>query len=175
MKGNLLSLEGKSPKESHVEMTELVLPQHTNALGTIFGGVDLSWVDIAAAICAQRHTKKTVVTASIDAMHFLAPIRLGWIVNIKASVNYASNTSCEVGVKILAENPLTNEYHHTASAYVTMVTLDGNGRPTPIPPVQPKTDDENKRYDAALRRRTARLALKKDLKKRSARKPLLDP
>ena len=170
-----MSAEGKPPKDSHVEMTELVLPQHTNALGTIFGGVVLSWVDIAAAICAQRHSRKSVVTASIDAMHFLAPIRLGWIVNIKASVNYASHTSCEVGVKISAENPLTNEYHHTASAYVTMVALDGNGRPTPIPPVLPHTVDEKKRYEAALKRRTARLALKKDLKKRKVRKPLEDP
>lgn len=169
-----MSLEAKSPKVSHVEMTELVLPQHTNALGTIFGGVVLSWVDIAAAICAQRHTLKSVVTASIDAMHFLAPIRLGWIVNIKASVNFASQTSCEIGVKITAENPLTHEYHHTASAYVTMVALDSNGRPTPIPPVAPHTAEEKKRYEAALKRRTARLALKKDLKKRTADKSLAD-
>ncbi|MFK7823506.1 MAG: acyl-CoA thioesterase [Oligoflexales bacterium] len=165
-----MALEGKPPNNSLVEMTELVLPQHTNALGTIFGGVVLSWVDIAAAICAQRHTLKSVVTASIDAMHFLAPIRLGWIVNIKASVNFASQTSCEIGVRISAENPLTNEYHHTASAYVTMVALDSNGRPTPIPPVEPTTTDEKKRYEAALKRRDARLALKKDLKKRNAGK-----
>ena len=160
----------KNPKESQVVMTELVLPQHTNALGTIFGGVVLSWVDIAAAICAQRHTTRSVVTASIDAMHFLAPIRLGWIVTIKASINYTSNTSCEVGVKISAENPLTKEHHHTASAYVTMVALDSNGKPCKIPDISPCSDDEKRRYHAAQIRRETRIALKKDLQKRKCAK-----
>lgn len=157
----------KTPKESQVEMTELVLPQHTNALGTIFGGVILSWVDISAAICAQRHSTRAVVTASIDAMHFLAPIRLGWIVNIKSSINFTSKSSCEVGVKITAENPLTQEHHHTASAYVTMVALDSNGKPCLIPQIAPETEDEKRRHDAAQVRRLARIALKEELQKRT--------
>ena len=153
-------------KDSEVEMTEMVLPQHTNALGTVFGGVVLSWVDIAAAICAQRHSHKVVVTAGIDAMHFLAPIKLGWIVNIKASVNYTSNTSCEVGVKIEAENPLTREYHHTASAYVTMVALDSNGKPAAMPKLDLTDEIEKRRWHEAEERRKARLQLKEILKER---------
>ena len=156
----------KKSKDSEVEMTEMVLPQHTNALGTVFGGVVMSWVDIAAAICAQRHSNKLVVTASIDAMHFLAPIKLGWIVNIKAKVNYASKSSCEVGVKIEAENPLTNEFHHTASAYVTMVSLDSHGKPTKIPELELENELEERRYSEAQERRKARLQLKENLEKR---------
>lgn len=158
--------EPRSPEHSRVEMTEMILPQHTNALGTVFGGVVLSWVDIAAAICAQRHCKKVVVTASIDAMHFLAPVKLGWIVNIKASVNYTSKTSCEIGVKIEAENPLTMEYNHTASAYVTMVALDSHGRPTRVPEIVPKTKTEKRRFSEAEHRRETRLKLKDELKER---------
>lgn len=143
-------------------MTEIILPQHTNALGTVFGGVVLSWVDIAAAICAQRHCEKTVVTASIDAMHFLAPIKLGWVANIQASINYTSNSSVEVGVKITAENPMKREFFHTGSAYVTMVALDGVGRPAhSIPQIKPETEVEIKRFEEAEQRRKVRLANKK--------------
>lgn len=156
----------KRPSDSLVEMTELVLPQHTNYMGTVFGGVIMSWVDVAAAICAQRHSEKLVVTASIDALHFLAAIRLGWIVNIKASVNYVSHSSCEVGVVIIAENHLTRETYHTASAYVTMVSLDGNGRPSPMPTLIPETENEKRRFQDAINRRKARLALKEQLEKR---------
>jgi acyl-CoA hydrolase len=166
MPSKFKNLEAKSPSVSEVEMTEMILPQHTNALGTVFGGVVLSWVDIAAAICAQRHSNRLVVTASIDAMHFLAPIKLGWIVNIKASVNYASTTSCEIGVKIEAENPLTREYHHTASAYVTMVALDSNGRPSAMPPIKCESDIQKRRSKEAEERRKARLELKETLKER---------
>lgn len=151
----------KNPKESQVEMTEIVLPQHTNSLGTIFGGVILSWTDIAAAIAAQKHCQKMVVTASFDAMNFLAPIHLGWIVYIKGQVNYASETSCEVGIKINAENPLTQESHHTASAYITMVAIDSNGRPTKIPKINPDSPDEKRRYEEAKIRRENRLKLRK--------------
>jgi len=161
-----MSTRKKNPSESIVEMTEMILPQHTNSLGSVFGGVILSWVDIAASICAQRHSERTVVTASFDAMHFLAPIKLGWIVNIKASINYTSKTSCEVGVKICGENPMARETHHTASAYVTMVALDSNGKPIEMPKIEPVTDDEKIRYEAAIARRKARLDLKNYLKDR---------
>lgn len=142
-------------------MTELILPHHTNNLGTIFGGTVMSWVDIAAAICAQRHCNKQVVTASVDAMEFLAPVRLGWILTLKASINYVWKTSCEVGIRVSAENPHSGELFHTASAYVTMVCLDSNGRPTRMPPIIPETDDQRRRYEEAKARRTARLELKK--------------
>jgi acyl-CoA hydrolase len=150
----------KKCSESIVQMTEVVLPQHTNSLGTVFGGVVLSWVDIAAAICAQKHCNKVVVTASIDAMNFLAPIHLGWIVNIRATLNYAFKTSCEVGVRIEAENALQQEYHHTASAYVTMVAIDSNGKPALIPTLTPQSEEEKRRALQAQRRRKMRLLLK---------------
>lgn len=155
------NMKTKTPKNSQVDMTEIVLPQHTNSLGTIFGGVILSWTDIAAAICAQRHCQKTVVTASIDAMSFLAPIHLGWIVYIKARVNFTSNTSCEVGIKINAENPQTQEFHHTATAYVTMVAIDSNGRPTNIPKLELETPEDKRRFEEGKTRREHRLKTRK--------------
>ncbi len=160
--GNKLKTDsGRSPRESEAIMTEMVLPQHTNAIGTVFGGVVMSWVDIAAAICAERHCHRQVVTASVDALSFLAPIKLGWIVTLKSSINYVWKTSCEVGVKVTAENPRTGESFHTATAYVTMVALDSNGRPTHMPPIQPETDDQNRRYEEAKDKRISRLELKK--------------
>ena len=133
----------KSPKDSSVVMTQLILPEHTNDLGTVFGGQLMSWVDIAAAICARKHTQRNVVTASVDALSFLAPIiRLGWVVTLTASVNYVWKSSCEIGVKVTAENTNTTETFHTASAYVTMVALDSNGRPCQIPGLCPESEDE---------------------------------
>src|SRR5277367_1098734 len=114
----------KSPTESAVSMTELVLPSHTNALGTIFGGQIVSWIDIAAAIAAGRHARKVVVTASMDALSFLAPVRIGYVVHIRAMVNYTSRTSLEVGVRVDSEHPITGELKHTATAYTTFVALD---------------------------------------------------
>lgn len=163
-------MTAKKVEESQITMTEIVLPHHTNAIGTVFGGTVMSWVDTAAAACGLRHCQKQVVTASIDAMHFLAPIKLGWIVTIKASVNYTSKTSCEVGVKVMAENPLTNEFNHTASAYATMVALDSNGRPTPIPELLLESDLEKHRWEAAIKRRESRLKLKKDIQNRKSQK-----
>ena len=147
---------------SKVTMTELVLPSHTNSLGTIFGGTIMSWVDIAAAICAQRHSQKQVVTAHIDDLEFVAPVYKGWVVNLKASINYTGRTSMEVGVRIDAENPTTNETFHTASAYLTFVALDSHGKPTQVPPIEPSTEDERRRHKAAEARRTHRLQARKD-------------
>lgn len=143
--------------QSHVTMTELVLPQHTNALDSIFGGVIVSWVDIAAAIAAQRHSSMPVVTASIDALNFVAPVYKGWIVNIRASVNYTGRTSMEVGVRVDAENPTTKQVFHTASAYLTFVALGPDGKPRPIPPVKPEGEAQLRRFKAAEQRRKLRL------------------
>ncbi len=163
-------LSEKSSESSESIMTEMVLPQHTNALGTVFGGVIMSWVDIVAAICAERHANKQVVTASVDALEFMAPIQLGWIVTLKASVNYVWTTSLEVGVKVTAENPRTGEFFHTASAYVTMVALDSHGRPTSIPKVVPKGPEQVRRYEEAKFRRISRLELKKQNAERASQK-----
>jgi acyl-CoA hydrolase len=141
-------------------MTELVLPQHTNALDSIFGGVIMSWVDISAAIAAQRHCGTNVVTASIDALNFVQPVYKGWIVNIKASVNFVARTSMEVGVRVDAENPVTKQVFHTASAYLTFVAVGADGKPTPVPPVKAETPEQIRRYQAAERRRQFRLELR---------------
>jgi acyl-CoA hydrolase len=142
-------------------MTELVLPSHTNALSSVFGGVIMSWIDIAAAISAQRHSKRPVVTASIDDLHFVAPVYKGWIVNLKASVNYVARTSMEVGVRVDAENPIEGRVYHTASAYLTFVALDEKGKPLPIPPVIAETPEQIRRFKAAEQRRGWRLERRK--------------
>ncbi|MFP5519506.1 MAG: acyl-CoA thioesterase [Bdellovibrionia bacterium] len=150
-------IEGKLSSASRVVMTQLVLPSHTNSLGSIFGGTVMSWIDIAAAIAAQRHSNLEVVTASIDRLDFVAPVYKGWVVNLKASVNFTSKTSMEVGVRVDAENPKTGASFHTASAYLTFVGLGENGKPTLVPPVIPETADDQRRYQEAQQRRTLRL------------------
>lgn len=161
-------MQGRPPSFSATHQEHLVRPQHTNAHGTLFGGEVMAWVDVAAATCVMRHAGKAVVTASIDALHFLAPIQLGSIVCIDASVNYTARTSCEVGVKVTSKNPITGEDNHTATAYLTFVALDGNGRPTPMPPVTPVTEADKKRFAAGAERRKARLELKQRLQSRQS-------
>ena len=154
-------MEARAVSASQVVMTELVLPSHTNALKSVFGGVIMSWIDIAAAISAQRHCSKPVVTASIDSLSFVAPVYIGWVVNLKASVNFVSRTSMEVGVRVDAENPITGETFHTASAYLTFVALGPHGKPTDVPPLKLETEDHRRRNKAAEQRRAMRLAHKK--------------
>lgn len=166
MVSSLNKSSGKPVSQSQVTMTEMVLPQHTNAMGSVFGGTVMSWVDIAAATCAMRHCGKQVVTASVDAMHFLAPVRLGWVVTIQASVNYVGGTSCEIGVKVTSENPISGERFHTASAYLTFVALDSHGKPTSIPGLILESEDEKRRHASARLRRENRLRLKTELQAR---------
>ncbi len=151
-------LEKKAASSSQVVMTQLVLPTHTNALDTVFGGTVMSWIDIAAAVAAQRHSGKDVVTASIDQLNFIAPIRRGWVVNLKASVNFVSKTSMEIGVRVDAENPKTAEMFHTASAYLTFVALGSDGKPTEIPGLIIQSEIEKRRFASAEKRRSQRLA-----------------
>ena len=162
-------LQAKPAKDSAVTMTELVLPGHTNALGTIFGGQVMSWIDIAAAIAAGRHARKVVVTASIDALHFVAPIKVGHVVHIRAMVNFAARTSMEVGVRVDSENPVTGEAHHTAKAYLTFVALDEHGKPTPVPPLLAETPDEKRRQEQARIRRESRVKLADEIKHEAER------
>lgn len=151
------SLAPKRACESFVEMTQLVLPSHTNPLGTAFGGQIMAWTDICAGIAAQRHARRVVVTASMDDLHFLAPIRTGEVVILKAQVNRAFHTSMEVGVRVEAENPLTGERRHCSSAYLTFVALSGSGERVQIPPLLPETENEQRRYLEAADRRQIRL------------------
>ncbi len=151
--------------DSYVIMTELVLPQHTNAIGSIFGGTVMAWIDIAGAISAGKHARSTVVTASIDALHFIAPIRLGHVVELRACVNATGRTSMEVGVRVDSENPLTGEKFHNVSAYLTFVALGSDGKAREVPPIAPQTAAEKRRHEAALRRRASRVALAAELKR----------
>lgn len=122
----------------------------------------MSWIDIAAAICAQRHSNREVVTASIDELHFIAPVYKGWVVNLKASVNFVARTSMEVGVRVDAENPKTGETFHTASAYLTFVALGSTGKPAPVPEILPETEVDRRRMAEAKARREHRLAVRRD-------------
>ncbi|MBI3557972.1 MAG: acyl-CoA thioesterase [Deltaproteobacteria bacterium] len=154
---------GKPVRESTVQMTEVVLPGHTNQLGTIFGGQLMAWIDIAGSIAAGRHARTVCVTASIDALHFVAPVKLGHFVCIYASVNFAGRTSMEIGVRLESEDPRTGIRTHVASSYLTFVALDKDGKPQPVPPVIPVTEEEKRRYQHAQLRRQSRLALKAEL------------
>ena len=153
----------KSPQDSSVIMTEMVLPPDTNSLGTVFGGRVMAWIDIAAAMAAGRHARQAVVTASLDALNFLAPVKLGHIVHIRAMVNFSSRTSMEVGVRVDSENPLTGEMTHTATAYTTFVAVDNHGKPSPVTTLVPSTEEEKRRYREAQHRRGARVKLAKTL------------
>ncbi|MES2962862.1 MAG: acyl-CoA thioesterase [Bdellovibrionota bacterium] len=158
-------MQARPVSASEVIMTEMVLPQHTNSFGNVFGGQVMAWIDICAAIAAQRHARAPVVTASVDALQFVKPVLRGWTINLRASVNYTARTSMEIGVRVDAENPLTGERVHTASAYLTFVALGADGKPAPVPPVLAETADEKRRYKAAEIRRKNRLDLREQMKK----------
>jgi acyl-CoA hydrolase len=146
--------------EYSVLMTELVLPQHTNALGTIFGGVVMGWVDIAGAIAAMRFARRPVVTVSIDSLHFIVPIKKGNTVLTKARVTWAGKTSIEVEILVEAENSITGVTKKATHAFLTYVAVDDNGDPTAVPPFLPKNPDEQKRHQEAIKRRKNRLHTK---------------
>lgn len=156
----------KTPSESSIEMRELVMPNHTNPQNTVFGGTVMSWIDIAAAMVAARHCGRPVVTAHIDDIDFIAPIKMGYHVLIQASLNYVGRTSMIVGVKVTSENPYTGESRTTTKAYLTFVALDDIGRPVEVPPLQPETDDEVRRFENAKKR----VQMKKDIRKTFQRK-----
>lgn len=145
---------------SHVVMNEMVLPNDANVLGNVLGGHVMHLMDICAAMAAMRHCRKVVVTAAVDHLSFVTPVRVGEMMILAASVNYAERTSMEVGVRIEAEHPLTGERRHTSSAYLTFVALDDEGHPTTVPRVVPESDEENRRFKEAKVRRANRLKLR---------------
>jgi acyl-CoA hydrolase len=142
---------------SRVHMTELVLPNDTNQLGKLLGGRLMHWIDIAAAISAQRHSGRVCVTASVDEINFHLPISLGDVVTLQSAVTRAFRTSMEVGVLVTSQNIFRNDVEHTNNAYLTFVAVDETGRPVPVPEVIPETPEERLRYDEALGRRQSRL------------------
>lgn len=138
-------------------MAQEMTPQDVNKAGNVHGGVIMRLVDVAAGVVATRHARSNVVTASIDRLDFLHPVYVGDVVTIKASLNMAGNTSMEIGVRVETEDPLSGEIRHVASAYLTFVALDKQGKPKQIPPLIPETDEEKRRNNEAMARREARL------------------
>ncbi len=144
-------------RESQHESSELMMPQDSNNLGHVFGGVIMAMMDKVAAVAAFRHARTPCVTASVDRIDFREPIHLGDLVVMKASVNYVGRTSMEVGVRVEAEDLLTGVRRHTNSCYLTFVAVDRNGRPFAIPSVIPESEVEQRRHAAAQARRSRRL------------------
>jgi acyl-CoA hydrolase len=149
----------KTPSASRVLMTQLIMPLHTNgAAGVLFGGQVMQWIDVCAGVAAMKHAGGKVVTASIDRLDFISPVHLGDIVVLQAQVNFAANTSMEVGCRVETEDPRSGQRRYTTRAYLTFVAIDEEGRPRSIEPIQPESDDEKQRFAEAAERRAARLA-----------------
>jgi acyl-CoA hydrolase len=154
-----MSKKKKHPQESAISMTELVLPNDTNTLNNLMGGRLMHWMDIVSAIAGQKHSNRTVVTASVDNISFKHPIRLGNVVTLRAKVTRAFNTSMEIKIEVEAEDVPNEHKFESNAAYFTFVALDQDGQPTPVPEIEPQTEEEKLEYDGALRRRQLRLIL----------------
>lgn len=154
-----MSVDHKKAKESFIVMNELVLPNDTNTLNNLMGGRLLHWMDIAAAISAQKHCNRIVVTASVDNVSFKQPIKLGDVVTIEAKVTRAFHTSLEVRLDVWAENIPSGSRVKSNEAYYTFVALDQSGQTVPVPELETETEEERSLYEGALRRRQLRLIL----------------
>jgi acyl-CoA hydrolase len=154
-------MKARTPRETLTEKIEIVLPQHANAIGTAFGGTVMSWIDICAAVAAQRHCGRVAVTASVDALDFLSPLRVGDVAVLRAWVNAAFRTSLEVECVVEREDTATGARVLCVDARLTFVNLGEDGKPIPVPGLTPETDEEHARREAAERRRAARLSARK--------------
>ena len=154
-------MKGKKVSETSVIMVQPMTPQDANQSGNVHGGIIMQLIDMAGAIVAQRHAQTNIVTASVDRIDFLHPVFIGDVCSFKASLNLVGRTSMEVGVRVEAENPLTGEIRHTASAYLTYVALDESGQPTGAPPLILETADDKRRNKDAKARRDIRLQERK--------------
>lgn len=146
----------KTVADTQSEMTEIILPNDTNTLGNLLGGRLMHFIDLTGAMAAYRHSRTHVVTAAMDHIDFIRPVRLGDLLTLKSSVNRAFTSSMEVGVKVWAENMRTGGVVHVASAYLVFVAIDEHGRLQTVPQLLPETPDEIRRYADALRRREHR-------------------
>jgi uncharacterized protein (TIGR00369 family) len=152
---NLMS--GKHVKDSQITLNQLMLPHHINPMGNVHGGEIMKLVDETGALCAIRHAQRPVVTLAIDSMTFHSPVHVGDLVALSASVNWVGRSSIEVGVRVIAENPLTGEQTHTNTAYLVYIALDERGRPTEVPRLILETDEERQRWAEAETRQQRRL------------------
>jgi acyl-CoA hydrolase len=150
-------MESKKSSESLTMMTEIVLPNDTNVFGNLMGGRLMYWMDIAAAIAAQKHCNSPVVTVSVDNISFENPIKLSNTVHIEAKVTRAFNTSMEIHLKVWGEDHIQQFKYKSNEAYYTFVALDTNSRPKPVPQLIPETEEDNKLFEGALRRKQLRL------------------
>lgn len=152
-------MPSKKATDSLTIMTELVLPNDTNVFGNLMGGRLMYWMDIAAALSAQKHCNAAVVTASVDNISFESPIKLGNVVHIQAKISRAFNTSMEIYMKVWGEDLKKQHKYKSNEAYYTFVALDANNKPIPVPELIPDTEEEKKLFEGALRRRQIRLIL----------------
>jgi acyl-CoA hydrolase len=147
------ALPPRKPAESRSEMTELILPNDANTLGNLLGGRLMHYIDLVGAMAAYRHARSYVVTASMDHIDFIAPVHVADLLILKSSLNRAFRTSMEVGVKVWVEHPIEGTMRHVASAYLTFVAVDRSGKRVCVSPLEPETQDEQRRYKDAGRRR----------------------
>jgi acyl-CoA hydrolase len=153
-------MEEKHVKDSCVTISYVMMPEDANPAGNVHGGIIMKHIDMTGGVAAMRHARCNVVTASIDSLIFHYPVFIGDLVTLRASLNLVARSSMEVGVRVETENLFTGEVRHTASAYLTFVALDRNGRPTPVPQLIFETEDEHRRNRQATDRRAVRLAEK---------------
>lgn len=149
----------KSPLDSKIIMTELVLPNDTNVFGNLMGGRLMYWMDIASALCATKHCNKPVVTASVDNISFENPIKLGNAVHIHATITRAFKTSMEIHLNVWGEDLLSQQKYKSNEAYYTFVAMDMERKPMSVPGLKPETEEEVRLFEGALRRRQLRLVL----------------
>jgi acyl-CoA hydrolase len=167
LSGQFLAIEGgkqlkaKTIEESRVFIVQQMTQMDANMAGNVHGGSIMKLIDSTAGIVAVRHASMNVVTAAIDRLDFHNPVYIGELLKLKASINYAGNTSMEIGVRVEAENFHSGERRHTASAYLTFVALDSNGKPTQVPPLELKTEDEIRRNAEAKERHRLRVLERK--------------
>ena len=148
----------RAVRDSQSEMAEIVLPNDANPLAALLGGRLMHWIDLAGAMAAHRHSRSYVVTASVDHIDFLVPVRVGDLAILRSSVNRVFQTSMEVGVKVFVENYIADTSRHVASAYLTFVAIDSAGNRVKVAPVIPETEEQRRRYEDAGRRREIRRA-----------------
>jgi acyl-CoA hydrolase len=163
-----MTVQPKRAQESLIQMTELVLPNDTNTFGNLMGGRLMYWMDIAAALACMKHCSAPVVTASVDNISFENPIRLGNVVHIEAKVSRAFTTSMEVHMRVWGEDPVQQYRYKSNEAFMTFVALDPNGKSRAVPQVIAESEEEQKLYDGALRRRQLRLILSGKMKPEDA-------
>lgn len=154
--------EGKPPRASEVQMSELVLPNDTNLLGNLLGGRMMHLIDMAGAMAASRHSNKTVATVALDSLDFRHPVRMGELLMLKAKLTWVGRSSMEVSVRAYAENLKTGDVILTNKAFITFVALDEHCNTISVPPLLPETDEEKRDFSEGELRRKERLSRKRD-------------